>query len=515
MKYKKFLAVTMAMILGVSCMTGCGKNGSSSGSNSSEDIEIAYWHSGLGTEWLDNMIEAFEDKYPQYHVTVKSSSDVDALKAPFGNTDKDTTDLYMANSEYNYEYSEPLNDVLDSKASGESKTIREKMESSYLEYEIAEDGNVYELTYGGGAVGLVYNTALFEKAGINNTPRTTNELVYVCDTLFSENIVPLCHFISASYWHYMSDAWRMQYDGKDYIVNNFYKCTDMNGTSPSKEVFTAKDGRYEVLEAMEQIITPDYILSGSNTHDMTTMQTKFLQGECAMMVTGGWIANEMSTSDNMDNFAFMKTPVISSITDKLTTVTDESDLRAVISAVDAVTDGKVELAEYQDGTDYKVDDISVSAADWEYIYNARNTVAMNYSGESMFIPTYSNAKEGAKEFIRFMYSDEGCKIYEDTLHMTRPITSESGEIDTTDWTEFEKSHLALIKSAEQIATEYIKIQHPIFYLGGAHAYAGENLFDKFCAKNTADRLDATAAWELLMTRVDQYYDNTWLANIGE
>ena len=280
-------------------------------------------------------------------------------------------------------------------------------------------------------------------------------------------------------------------------------------------MFTKKDGRYEVLKALEQVITVDYMLSGSNTHEMTTIQTKFLQGECAMMVTGGWIANEMSTTDNMDKFSFMRTPVISSITDRLTTVTDELDLREVISVVDAVTDGTAKLDDYKDGDNYDIDGLIVSAQDWDEIYKARNTLTTNFAGESMFIPTYSNAKEGAKEFIKFMYSDEGSKIYSDTTHLPRPVALDSGELDTTTWSQFEKDHKTYVDSAVQIATNYIKSQHPIFYLGGAHAYAKESIFDKFCAKNSADRLTATQAWDLVMLRVEQYYENTWLSNMGE
>lgn len=515
-KFKKILALALVGVLSVSSLVGCGKKSGSKGGGSETDIEISYWLSGLGREWLDNMVAAFEEKYPEYKVTIKSSSDVGGVKAPFGKEDVDSVDLYMANAEYNYEYSEPLNDLLDSKAEGESKTLREKINPSYLELETASDGNVYELTYGGGAIGFVYNKRLFEEAGVRNLPRTTNELISACDTLYASGIAPICHFkTTVSYYNFISDTWRMQYDGKDYFIKNFYGCTDANGTSPSKDVFTAKDGRYEVLKVMEKLLTPDYVLTGSNTHEMTTMQTKFLQGECAMMVTGGWIGNEMSMSDKMGDFAFMKSPVISSITDKLATVTEESELRAVIAAVDKVTDGEEELSAYQDGENYKVDELSVSAADWEYIYKARNTVPTNYSGETMFIPTYANAKEGAKEFIRFMYSDEGYKIYTDTLHLPLPLTLDSGELDTSDWNEFEKDQLNLINSTVQTASSYIKGQHPIFYLGGADAYGNEVIFDKFCAKNKSDRVNAKSAWDKIVARVEQLYDNTWLANMGE
>ena len=513
-RMKTILAAILVVALAATCLTACGgKEGK--GGNDSTTVKIRYWNSGLGTDWLDAMIAAFEEKHPEYKVEYAPSADAQAVKAPFGNESTDETDLYMANTEMNFKYTEPLDDVLDSTVNGETKTIREKFDDAYLANEVAADGKIYELTYGGGAMGFVYNTKLFAEAGINTLPRTTNELINACDSLMEAEIVPLCHFKSGSYWSHMAEAWAMQYDGADYFVNNFWGCTDLNGNSPSKEVFTTKDGRYEALEVMEKLITADYVLTGSNTYEITVMQTKLVQGECAMMVTGSWVANEMKSAGEMTNFSVMKTPVISSIIDKLTTVTNETALRKVISAVDEVTDGKAELSAYQDGDNYKVDDISVSAEDWDKIYKARNTVSTNFSGETLFIPTYSNAKEGAKEFLKFLYSDEGQKIYADSLHLTLPLNYSEGDVDTSAWTQFEKDELAYIRSAEQIATNYIKSKHPIFYLGGADMYASTQIYDKFCASNANDRLNAETAWKKIEESVDNYYENRWLVNIGE
>lgn len=513
-RMKTILAAVLVVVLAVAGLTGCGNSGGKGGDDSTT-VKIRYWNSGLGTDWLDAMIAAFEGKYPEYKVEYSPSADAQAVKAPFGNESTDDTDLYMASTEMNFAYTESLDDVLDSTVTGESKTIREKFDEAYLANEVAADGKVYELTYGGGAIGVVYNTDLFAEAGIKTLPRTTNELINACDSLMEANIVPLCHFKSGSYWSHMAEAWAMQYDGADYFVNNFWGCTDLDGNSPSKEVFTTKDGRYEALEVMEKLITSDYVLSGSNTYEITIMQTKLLQGECAMMVTGSWVANEMKSAGEMTNFSVMKTPVVSSLIDNLETVTNETALRMVISAVDDVTDGKAELSAYQDGDNYKVGDISVSAEDWDKIDKARNTVSTNFSGETLFIPTYSNAKEGAKEFLKFLYSDEGQKIYADTLHLSLPMDYSEGVLDTSSWTQFEKDELTYINSAKQIATNYIKSKHPIFYLGGADMYASTSIYDKFCASNANDRLDAESAWEKITENVENYYENRWIANIGE
>lgn len=514
MRIKKVIAMTMAAAMCMTCASGCGEKGKSEG-NSTTDIEIAYWNSGLGSAWLDAMIKAFETKHPEYHVTYTASASDTGVMAAFRNKESNTVDLYMVNKQYDIEYIEPLDDLLDSKAEGESKTIREKIDPSYLSLEKASNGSVYQLAYGGGANAFVYNKELFEKAGIKNLPRTTNELASVCNTLQSHDITPLCHFQAGGYWNYMNETWFAQYDGMDYYTNSFYACTDENGNSPSKEAFTKKDGRYEVLKACEKIITPNYVLAGSNTSDHVTIQTAFLNGKAAMMINGPWLANEMSSIGSVDNFGIINTPVISSITDKLTTVKKETELREVISAIDAVVSGEKQIEEYQDGENYKVGGLLVAKEDWEYVRKARYTVSSNFAGQSMFIPSYSNAKEGAKEFIKFIYSDEGYKVYTDSLHIVLPLSLDKGELDISSWSDFEKAMYTLTQMSEQTATEYVMSKHPIFYEGGAVSFAGFSFISRFCTNNESDRLTASEAWDEILKAIDNEYENNWLANISK
>lgn len=513
-KMKKSLAILMISVLSASCLAGCGGDGNNK-EGSAKEIEISYWNSGLGTDWLDAVINAFEEKYPEYKVTYNASASAQAVTASYGHEDSDTVDLYMAQESYATQQMESLNDILERTVDGESKTIGEKLDSSYLEKEEAADGNVYQLTWGGGPVGFVYNKKLFKQAGVRTLPRTTDELANVCDALASEDIKALCHFATTGYWDYMCEVWFAQYNGMDYYINNFYGCTDEFGTSPSKEVFTTKDGRYEVMKACEKIVTPSYVLKGSNSNDHVTMQTEFLSGKAAMMITGSWIANEMKGAGSTDDFDIMKTPVISSITDQLTTVKKESELRKVITAIDAVTDGEKDIAEYQDGENYKVDGLSVSAADWTYIRLARNSIASNYSGEGMFIPTYSNAKEGAKKFIEFLYSDEGYTVYSDALHLALPLTMSSGELDTTEWSAIEVNMYQIMQKSEQTVTSYMMKKHPIFIGGGASIFAGYSFINKMCSSNEKDRVSASEAWEEMLKKVENQYENNWLKNINE
>ena len=511
-KIKRVLATILIGTLVTTCFTGCGtKNGESGGSKT--DIEINYWNSGLGTDWLDAVIAAFEDKYPEYNVTYTATANASAAVAPYGIEDTDTVDLYVALKLYNTDYMEPLDDILNAKVEGESKTIGEKFDPSYLQFEESEDGKYYTLTFGGGIIGIIYNKKMFKDAGITQLPRTTDELANVCDTFYSEGIAPFCHFKPSGYWTWMAEAFFAQYSGLDYYLNTFYANKDAEGNSPSKEIFKNEDGRYETLKAYEKFLTPDYVLAGSNSSEHVTMQTKFISGEAAMMANGSWLANEMSSAGNVKDFEMMPTPVISSITDQLTTVKRESDLRELISAIDAVVSGEKELTEYQDGDNYKVKGTSVSAADWEYVRKARYTIAANYAGQSVFIPTYSNVKEGAKEFLKFLYSDEGIKVYSDAIHMIMPINLDQGELDMSEWSEFEKNQYEIYKLTEQLVTKEISGKHRIFSDGGAESYASYEYINRLCTNNVTDRQSAKEIWEAVLKKIDTDYENNWLQNI--
>lgn len=501
---KRLLAMVLVGALTLGLLVGCGKKSDSEGGNSGTDVEISYWRAGLGGEWLDALVKAFNEKHPEYNVYYKETADYEAANAAFGLEDVDTVDLYLAAKEYDTKYLEPLNDVLDTTIEGESKSIKEKFDASYLAQEEL-DGNYYNLTYGGGIMGFVYSKSLFEEAGIKQLPRTTDELAVVCATLSDNDITPLCHFKTNGYYWYLCDTWFAQYNGVDSYYD-FY-------TNPSKDKMTAQDGRYKVLQAMEKIIKPEYTLQGSNSDEHITMQTKFLEGECGMMYTGSWLASEMSGSDGVDNFAMMKTPVISSIVDKLETVKTEPELRKVIAAIDNVTDGVETIDTYKQGDGYVVEGKQVSSADWDTVKAARNTMAANYAGETAYIPTYSNAQEGAKEFLKFMYSDEGYQMYLDILHVKMPLSLSTSEIDTSKWTSFELNQAELLEKTEYSITSDIISKHRLFTDGGAHAFADHEFVNLFCSHSEADRINAKEAWNAIVALINDNYDKTWMVNI--
>lgn len=503
------VSLLIAVIMATVALSGCSGSGKKN-TKGKKEIQIAYWQAGYGEEWLKAVIDEFEKKYPDYYVNYQATASHASVIAPFGMSDVDKNDLYLDIKNIDTEYMEPLDDILAATADGDKKPLSEKMNQSYLAYEKSSDGKYYTLSYGGGIMGFYYNADLLKKAGITQFPRTTTELTAVCDKLKGKNITPLCHFKSGGYYTYLLQEYMAQYDGYDYYLNNFFACKDESGTSPSKSVLTKKDGRYYALKAFEKFITPEYTLAGSNTLSHTEIQTQFLEKSAAIMLNGSWVANEMDIDKDDTNVKCAKIPVLSAIVDKLTTVKTDTDLRKVIDAVDSITDGKKQASDYASGESYVVDGITVSADDWNRIYDARNTVVGNAAQQSLFIPKYSDCIDGAKKFVQFLLSDEGYAIYAKTTGCPLPLEMSDGkDVDISNLSDMQKMPFETWKNAKIYVDSGVSSKHPIFASGGADILAGVTFVSEFSTYNKNDRKKADEIWNKVIQTVDEKYD-IWL-----
>lgn len=492
---KKWLSIVIVSILVLSGIVGCAeKTGGGKKKGKQTEIQVVLL-TQLGTTWFEAIVEKFEAKYPEYKIAYVGVDSTTAMRATYGVEETDVYDLYVGTKMYDVTYMESLSDVLATTVEGESKTIGEKFNPAYLAME-EYNGDYYMLTCGGGHYGFLYNKSLFQQAGIEQIPRTTNELALTCDMLADENITPLCHFNSDGYYKYINEVWWAQYDGME-TWKDFYK-------NPSKEKMTTQDGRYEVLKVHEQINTPDNVWLGSNSASGQASGEQFWGGKCAITVGNG-IANE--------NFGMMKTPVISSIIDKLTSVKTERLLRDLITAIDAVTEGTESEDTYKEGDHYLIKGKNVDAADWKRVKEARNMLPISYGGHSVFVPTYSDQKEGAKKFIAFMYSDEGYQTYLDAKGTPLPLSLSNGEINSSEWNQLSKDYANRLGQAEALVSHITMGKHEIFLTAGADPFCNYLMVANMCTQSEQSRKNAREVWDIITTQINEKYDKSWMANV--
>ena len=252
-------------------------------------------------------------------------------------------------------------------------------------------------------------------------------------------------------------------------------------------------------------------MPGSNSFDHITAQTMLMKDRIGMMVNGAWLGTEMASVGDVDDFRMMKTPVLSDITDKLTTVKDEQLLRELISAIDAVTDGEAVEATYLSDGGYKVSNTQISKEDWDYVKKARNTIYTDALESGYTIPNYSKEKEGAKEFLAYIFSDAGMAVQAESSHGASFLSYSDGrKTDTSDWNEFEKSAEALTNTGEVIVTTvHCDRGSELFTQYLAAPYGKVGYIPYFSASNAADRKNADQVWREIVTAIESEWDS-WL-----
>jgi ABC-type glycerol-3-phosphate transport system substrate-binding protein len=163
-----------------------------------------------------------------------------------------------------------------------------------------------------------------------------------------------------------------------------------------------------------------------------------------MIINGDWVVNEILkgdyTEEQTKDLAFMKTPIISSIVETMpmwkangdegkhysvdpngANTNNASD--PLSKAAKAITADRktaydkalVAIIDYVDGVTTtkptQVEGITISDADITRIQEARSITPSMSCFHNAVIPSNSDRIAEAKDFLKFMYSDEGLKIY--------------------------------------------------------------------------------------------------------
>ncbi len=469
---KRLTALALAAMLLLVTLAGCGGSGGKAKVDENS-LVITIAKLGYGDQWLKDLAAAYEAKTGTKVEIISKIGDtgLSAIKGEMQSQASETDIFFTRAQEYfksiykgsvniggtNYdcEFAD-LTDVWNSKASeGESKTIKEKMDPVFEEYHNM-DGKYYGMPWATGIMGIVRNNNVWESLGYTEAdmPRTTDELFALCDEVKAKGMAPFIYSLEAEYYSSFAPIWFAQYEGSE-SMNYFYNGLDPMGESSSN--LYAFDGQVEALKIVERLINNEngYQHSISNSSSFTDMQSVFLLDQALFCVNGAWLESEMGEAYKNTNIEFVKTPVISSLINKLETVSDDATLSAVVAYVDGEGEAPAGVSE---------EDIAIvrDARSNAYIGNGYDHIGV--------VPAYSNQVETAKDFLKFMCSDEGLNIYyKATFGNQLPLENLSGYDSGVEVSIFRQSVNDIF--AENMLCKYESAgKAKVYAIGGANRY---------------------------------------------
>ena len=128
-------------------------------------------------------------------------------------------------------------------------------------------------------------------------------------------------------------------------------------------------------------------------------------------------------------------------------------------------------------------------------------MATNFDAHGIIIPKDATSKAGAKEFLKFFYSDENLKTYWETTQLPMMIKYSNGEgPDMKEWSAWSVSQQSFSSAAIPVYT--IKRNcSPIFTLGGARPYGTEALMKNVTSRG--EYKSAAQTWAAVVEEVNR------------
>ena len=295
-----------AMLLGVGA---CG-GGSSTGANGKVTLKFAAFEGGYGSQIYKDVVKEYEKLNPNVKIDLVTSKKIedeitpgmkagnypDIVELGQGSTSGLTETLLKDKA------LEKLNDVLDIKVPGESKTVKEKLVDGVIGLYTNPYGNsdTYLMPMYYSPSGLVYNKALLEKNGWK-VPTTWDEMFKLGDEAKAKGI-SLFTYPTAGYFDAFFNALIADVGGPDFFKDVMTYKKDVWKTDKAQKVLSIAN------KLVTEYLNPNTV-GYANAQDFTKNQQSILDGKSLFMPNGTWIVNEMKDAPRMDGFKWGFAPV--------------------------------------------------------------------------------------------------------------------------------------------------------------------------------------------------------------
>lgn len=442
--FKKILVCTLILSMVLALFACTDDNEKGGFVRDKNTLNVLVFDGGYGIEYIKALEEAFEAEYPGINVVVEKTDLLQEIRSQV-EAGRYVADIIITSSNYtNFGakgFVHDISDVYTSYPFGETEqTIAEKLGEAADSCEF--DGKYYQLPVYTGSTGILYNKVYLDAiygAGNYDLPLTSNQLVEMCNDIKNRGGWSFVYTNSteAEYPIWLRDIWTAQYLGYDeYLKYHSLQYTDANGvvkTATSAKEFT--DAYYRARESalipLASVLSNKLGMAPASCSSMSfsqaqayfvgyTAQTdvKIINGHkgAAFMINGDWLWSEIQKYQEVVevDVRFMRTPLNSSIIEKLSTVNSEEQLVECVKYIDSVIDGK-------QGTRPAY----LSDADYATLLEARRMVWTTHSQQIATVPSNCSDLGVAKDFLKFMASDSSALAYSDALNgMTSMFNTE-------------------------------------------------------------------------------------------
>ena len=438
---RKWWQKSVALLLGAAALLSLGACGDKSRVGENGAISISYYKGGTGSEWIEEVAEAFEEETgivvnaePDNNITVNAKTLLEAgrnlpdiMFVQYTNwreyvqkgwiTEMD--DLYDGTFSYDVNgktitstYSLDGNTAEFKKADGTATgtaTLYDLLDSSFRDYgniakSVNEEDHFWVIPWTAPATGLAYNVDILAEAGWPQPPKTEAELKQCIADINSKTDAAAFAWggTEIKYWDFVVLTWWAQYQGVDQM-RAYYDFA-------SEEVFL-QQGRSEALSLWQELLvdpaTGDWINSIDKPMSMDHLEAEYLfaQNKSAFVVTGAYLENEIKDIiDDSFHFKMMAVPTIDGAQETGSVLNTEAGSFACIPAqAENVEQAKAFLA-YMNRPEWVEKFTEISG-----IIRPFNYSPSKIEGVSAFSTSVFELYEQSKRMWR--YSDSGIFTY--------------------------------------------------------------------------------------------------------
>ena len=277
---KRLISMTLASILGVTTLVGCGTTSASTAS-SSDKTEITFWHSmgGEGGKAIEALVEEFNNSQDEIEVVAEYQGSYDdsvnKLKSSaLGNSAPDVMQLYDIGTKWMIDsgYAIPMEELIE-----EDGYDTSSLEENILDY-YTVDGTLYSMPFNTSTPILYYNKDAFAEVGLDTetAPSNFDEILEYSSKLVKTNGSTVERY-----------GYAMQIYG--WFFEQFLVKQDVNYANEGNgregdatEVTFDTEGGFEIFQGWQELIESGTVGNFGRSSDNTT--DAFVSGKTAMMI---------------------------------------------------------------------------------------------------------------------------------------------------------------------------------------------------------------------------------------